>query len=119
MKRVALFALWIAACACAPKKPVTDGSGGGTGTATATGASCDDAKPAVTALYEAEAKATDQVDHDPSFVDDNVAMVMKDCAKDPARVARCATGAKDVASLEHDCLIPLDEEGSEGEEVDK
>ena len=108
----------VVACACPPKPKAAEAPGMGKDKGTET-VTCDAAKANVTAVYEAEAKATDQANHDPSFVDDNVAMVMKDCAKDPARVAKCAMGAKDVATLEHDCLIPLDEEGTEGTELAK
>jgi hypothetical protein len=66
-------------------------------------------------LYGADAKATDQATHDPTYVVDNVSIVAKDCARDPARVAACARGATSVAQLEHDCLVPLDEEGTEGD----
>jgi hypothetical protein len=96
---------------------------GGTGTGTASGSAaadpCGAAKPNVTALYEAEAKATDQTTHDPTFVGDNVEMVMKDCAKDPAKVGACAKAAASVPALEHDCLVPLDEEGTEGRGIGK
>jgi hypothetical protein len=108
MKR-ALIAIGLAACG--GKTPPPAGPGSGSATA---GPRCADATANVTALYEAEAKATDQATHDATFVDDNVAMVMKDCAADPAKVAPCARTAATVATLEKDCLIPLDEEGSEG-----
>ena len=108
MKR-ALFAIVLAACG-AKTKPV--GPGPGTGAIT-----CADATANVTALYQAEAKATDQATHDPTFVDDNVAMVIKDCAADPVKVAPCAKVAPSVAELEKQCLIPLDEEGTEGDKT--
>lgn len=112
--RIAIAAaLLIVACGGATKP-----SGKGTGTGTGTGTSQDVCGAAVAnarTLYEAEAKATDQATHDPSYVDDNVAMVAKDCAQDPAHVALCARGAASVAALEKDCLVPLDEEGTEGE----
>ena len=43
-------------------------------------------------------------------------MVMNDCAADPAsREVRGVRGP--VAQLEQQCLIPLDEEGTEGERL--
>ena len=108
MKR-ALLAIVLAACG-AKTKPIGPGPGPAT-------ISCADATANVTALYEAEAKATDQATHDVTFVDDNVAMVMKDCAADPAKVAPCAKTAPSVADLEQQCLIPLDEEGTEGQKT--
>jgi hypothetical protein len=114
------FVVMFAACACASKPATaTGGSGTGTGAGTASAADCASIKTPVTALYDAEAKATGAVDKDVTFVDDNVAMVMKDCAKDPGRVATCAAAATSAAQLEKDCLIPLDEEGTEGEKLAK
>jgi hypothetical protein len=111
---MASFIVWGAA-ACGGTKPPT-GAGSGSGSVAANDA-CAAAKPNVTALYEAEAKATDQTTHDPTYVDDNVAMVMKDCTKDPAKLGACAQAAKTVPALEHDCLVPLDEEGTEGKDL--
>jgi hypothetical protein len=111
MKRM-LISVALAGCACGAKKPT--GTGPGTGSPSASAVTCADATANVTALYQAEAKATDQATHDPTFVDDNVAMVMKDCAADPVKVAPCAKSAPSVAELETKCLIPLDEEGTEG-----
>ena len=49
------------------------------------------------------------------YVADNTAMVMNDCAKNPAKLAPCLAAAATVAELEQECLIPLDDEGTEGE----
>jgi len=113
--RAVLIAITLAAC----------GHGHPTGIGVASGSApsggsndpCATAKPNVTSLYTAEAQATDQTTHDSTYVDDNVAMVMKDCAKDPAKIGACAQVAKTVPALEHDCLVPLDEEGTEGKDL--
>ena len=110
----------LAACACKSKPgTVTSGSNGGTGAGTGNASACDGLQASVTALYEAEAKATGAAEKDATFVADNVAMVMKDCAQEPGRVARCAREAQSVAQLEKDCLIPLDQEGTEGDRLAK
>jgi hypothetical protein len=100
--------------ACGGARPTGNGSGAGSGTGSAADP-CEAAIANARSLYDAEAKATDQATHDPTFVDDNVSIVAKDCARDPARVAACARGATSVAQLEKDCLVPLDEEGTEGD----
>ncbi|HEY4244856.1 MAG TPA: hypothetical protein VGM88_33805 [Kofleriaceae bacterium] len=46
---------------------------------------------------------------------DNTHMVMIDCARNPAQVAPCAERANTVAALEHNCVIPLDPQGTEGD----
>ena len=50
---------------------------------------------------------------------DNVAMVMNDCNKDPAKVSACVGKASTVAELEAKCLKQLDDEGTEGNELKK
>ncbi len=109
-----LFAV-TAACACPSKQPapvVT--TGGGSGSAPAVTATCDGMKAKVAELYRAEAQAKEPKRVDDA-VADNTAMVMTDCAKDPARVAACLDKAQTVADIEKQCLAPLDEEGTEGE----
>src|SRR5580704_5558259 len=100
----------VAACCPGVPEPASAGSGGGsaTGQGSAAVTGCDVARAHVADLYRAELA-------NPALVDDNTAMVMKDCAKDPARVVVCAAGAKTVAELEHTCLIALDPEGTEGD----
>ncbi len=81
----------------------------GLGSATAA-TGCDGVRDHVKQLYTAELANA-------GLVDDNTAMVMKDCAKQPDRIAACAAAATSVAKLEHDCLIPLDAEGTEGDQL--
>ena len=77
--------------------------------APATAKTCNDVKPRVEDLYR-----TDPVSkRGPDFVGDNTAMVMNDCAKRPELVA-CLARVATVADLEHQCLIPIDDEGTEG-----
>lgn len=124
MKLAVLFTVVLAACACG-KKPETTGTGNGTGTGTGTGnpADCEGARGNVEKLYRADAEAEKAAAKDPSKVNveemvaDNTTMVMNDCAAQPGRVAACAGAAKTVAELEDSCLIPLDEEGTEGEQL--
>jgi hypothetical protein len=104
----------VIACSGSAKPDPVTGSGGSAGSAVATpptgNASCDAAKPHVEELYRGEVKTA-------QLVADNTAMVMTDCTTDPARVATCAANAKTVAELEKTCLIPLDEEGTEGDRL--
>jgi hypothetical protein len=41
----------------------------------------------------------------------NVDMVLTDCRRAPDRIAPCVERATDVATVEHDCMIQLDDEG--------
>ncbi len=113
MKRLAAVLLvLVSACACKNKPDTGPGDGSGTGTGTAS--TCDDIKDHVDGLYRADATAA-KLEHVDETVADNVAMVMTDCAATPAKVAPCASKARTVAELEQRCLIPLDDEGSEGD----
>jgi hypothetical protein len=127
MKRI--FAVMLA-CAvaggCSGKHDPTVGGGGGgntIGTGTGTGAkapptACDGIRAKVEQLYRAEAQAKEPKRVDEA-VADNTAMVMNDCAKAAAKVTACVNAASTVAEIEKKCLIPLDEEGTEGEELRK
>jgi hypothetical protein len=106
-----LFVSVLLACACPSKQgraPNGGGSGGG-GSAT-----CDSIRGKVEALYRAEAEATEP-ERVAEAVADNTTMVMNDCARAPARVTACVGRVGSVAELEKTCLIPLDDEGTEGE----
>jgi hypothetical protein len=116
----------IAAAGCPAKQgpgPTTgsQGSGGGAGPNVVTvkdAKTCEDVKPRVEQLYRAEA-----LQKEPKRVDeataDNTSMVMRDCAKDPARYVPCLASVPTVAELEKNCLVPLDDEGTEGEAMRK
>jgi len=107
-----LIVLALVACGSKNKE------GTGTGTGTGTQASCAQIQAHVTDLYKADAKAnvgSGTGENPDEEVADNVTMVMNDCAAKPDTVAPCAQAAKTVAELEQRCLLPLDDEGSEGD----
>lgn len=108
MKRAALFLL--VACACPSKKPAQSSN---VAPPVATATTCEGVKPRVEQLYRAEAQQKEPKRVDDA-VTDNTQMVMTDCSKDPAKIVPCLAKAPTVAALEKDCLIPLDDEGTEG-----
>jgi hypothetical protein len=116
MKLCAL-AMTLFACAC-PAKPATHTGGGSAGsdtTAPVTSATtCDGVKAKVEGLYRAEAQQKEPKRVDEA-VSDNTTMVMNDCVKDPAKFVPCLNKAATIAEIEKQCLIPLDDEGTEGE----
>ncbi len=83
---------------------------------TANATRCEDVKPRVEALYRADAQAKEPTRVDEA-VADNTTMVMNDCAKQPAVAVPCLAKVGSLTELEQRCLIPLDEEGTEGEEL--
>jgi hypothetical protein len=122
MKRWLVFAL-VVACACSSKNgPTTGGSQQGSGagsevavvTPPSNAKTCDEVKSRIEQMYRAEAQAKEPKRVDEAAAD-NTAMVMKDCATDPAKFVPCLAKAPTVAELEKSCLIPLDDEGTEGE----
>jgi hypothetical protein len=116
-----LVLLVLVACAC-PNKQTTGPStgsgatgGGGVVTPPVTNANtCDEVKPRIEQLYRTEAQ-TREPKRVEDFVADNTAMVMADCAKDPARFIPCISRAPTVSDLEKQCTVPLDDEGTEGD----
>ena len=42
---------------------------------------------------------------------------MNDCAKAPAKLTACIAAITTVAELEARCLIPIDDEGTEGDKL--
>jgi hypothetical protein len=113
MRLAKLWLVWtLVACACPSKTtPVIGGGGGSGGSAVAT--TCDGVKPRVEAMYRADAQQN-QPARVEEAVSDNTTMVMNDCAKDGKLVA-CLAKVATIAELEKTCLIPLDDEGTEGE----
>ncbi len=116
-----LVALAVSACSS------THGTGAGSGSMGSSGVTappvanaktCDDVKPRVEQMYrgEAQIKEPKRVDE---AVADNTAMVMRDCAKDPAKAVPCLAAAGSVVELEKQCLVQLDDEGTEGEALGK
>ena len=122
-----LWLVWFALVACAcPSKPATTGAGGsgagsaagsavaqGSGVAPVTATTCDGIKARVEAMYRAEAQQKEPARVE-EVTSDNTTMVMNDCTKDPKLVA-CLAKVATIAELEKTCLIPLDDEGTEGE----
>jgi hypothetical protein len=113
--------LLLVACACPSKKPSVpatasgEGSGAHTGSdAVAAASTCEGARSKVEQLYRAEAQ-TKEPKRVEDAVADNTKMVMNDCAKDPAKVVPCLASVQSVADLEKQCLVPLDDEGTENE----
>ena len=99
-------------CAC-PQKPATP-TGGGSGSGSAVASTCDAVKPKIEQLYRAEGQQREPKRVD-EYVADNTHMVMTDCAKQPDKAVACINAAQTVADVESKCLIPLDEEGTEGD----
>jgi hypothetical protein len=110
MKRAVLLVL--VACACPSKKPVVAQTPAGSAAPVATATTCDGVKPHVEQLYRAEAQQKEPKRVEDA-VADNTQMVMNDCSKDPGKTVPCLAKAASVAELEKDCLIPLDDEGTE------
>ena len=111
MKAIVLV-LVIAACS-APAATTTT-----TTTSTAppptTAATCDSVKPRVEAMYRAEGQQREPKRVD-EYVSDNTTMIMNDCVANPAKLAPCLAAAATVAQMEQECVIPLDDDGTEGE----
>lgn len=117
MRWLVLLALGACSSTSAGSAPTGPGGGSNAGPPVTTSAtSCADVKSRVEALYRAEAEAKEPTRVDEA-VADNTAMVMNDCAKQPAAAVPCLAKTSSVAELEQTCLIPLDEEGTEGEEL--
>lgn len=116
MKRVlCLVMVTIVACACPSKATkTTAGSGSGSGSAPPVAGGCEGAKAKVEAMYRVDAQATEPKRVEDA-VADNTAMVMAECAKDPAKVSACIASAATTKELEVTCLPHLDDEGTEGD----
>lgn len=110
---VAIAATLVSAC---PGKSGPPAGGGGSGGDPAR--LCEGLRPKIERLYRADAAAKEPQRVDEA-VADNTAMVMNDCLRAPARVAPCVDRVAAVAEIEQQCLLPLDDEGSEGEELRK
>jgi len=98
--------------ACCPPPAATPHAGSDTQVVPANG--CDAARAKVEAMYRADAEIKEPKRIDDATAD-NVAMVMKDCAKAPDKVGACLANATSTADIETKCLAPLDEEGTEGD----
>lgn len=115
MKRWVLLA--VLASGCTGKQttaPTGTGSQQGSGVPVAGAKTCADVQAKVEALYRAEAEVKEPK-RVAEAVADNTAMVMNDCNKDPGKAVPCLVKAQSVSELEQQCLVPLDDEGTEGE----
>ena len=101
----------IAACGSPSPRPVPPAPPAPPSSAAAT---CASVRSRVEALYRAEAQQREpgRVDE---YVSDNTTMIMNDCVKNEAKLAPCIAATPSVPAMEHDCVIPLDDEGTEGE----
>jgi hypothetical protein len=115
MKSLVLVAL-LAACSSKTHPPGTPGSGSGSNVVV-TNASCDEVRPKVEELYRAEARAKEPKRVEEA-VSDNTQMVMGDCVKTNGKIAPCVKAASTVEAIEA-CLVPIDDEGTEGEAFKK
>ena len=113
----------VAAVACSSTHstgPGSGSSGSGPGSAppVANAKTCEDVRPRVEQMYrgEAQVKEPKRVEE---AVADNTTMAMNDCAKDPAKTVPCLASAGSIAELEKQCLIQLDDEGTEGQALAK
>jgi hypothetical protein len=114
MKRWIVVALLGAGCPGKPPVPPVEASAGG-GSAP-TGTSCDAMRPKVEQLYRAEPRGREPAQV-AEVVADNTTMVMNDCRKAPDKVTACIAAATNVRELEARCLVPIDDEGTEGDSV--
>ena len=94
------------------------GSGLGSAPPVANAKTCDEVKTRVEQMYRSEAQVKEPKRVEQA-VADNTTMVMNDCAKDPAKAVPCLAKARSVAELEKQCLIQLDDEGTEGQALVK
>jgi hypothetical protein len=118
MKWPILLALLGGACSSQPRPgpgPAPTGSGSASGVKP-TGTVCDAQRAKIEQLYRARAR-----DREPSRVEeavaDNTTMVLNDCVQAPDKTAACIAAATTVQDLEARCLVPLDDEGTEGDKL--
>jgi hypothetical protein len=112
----------LVALACGPGKPVAPPGGDGSAHDTAccttagTATACAAVRGKIEQLYRTEATAREPARVNEA-VADNTAMAMADCARDPAKVSACITAVTTAAELDARCLLPIDDEGTEGDKL--
>jgi hypothetical protein len=105
---VALFA-----CGSPSKPPeVPTGEAGGV----PSGTTCEAMRGKIEQLVRAGSREPDPA-RLAERVADNTTMVMNDCRKAPDQTTACIAAAASVQELEARCLVPLDDEGTEGDSV--
>jgi len=102
------------ACGC-PSKPA-EAPTGGTGEAggVPSGTTCEAMRGKVEQLVRAGTREPDPA-RLAERVADNTTMVMNDCRKAPDKTTACIAEATSIQELEARCLVPLDDEGTEGD----
>ena len=110
MRWLALVMLVAACPGKPPSGPGGSGSGSGSGEPVAT---CEALRGKLEQLYRAEATEREPKRVD-DYVADNTTMVLADCAKQGDVAIRCIDAAASIAEIESRCVVPLDDEGSEG-----
>lgn len=103
--------LFLVACSGKATPPVTGGGG-----SNPPASECEALRGKLEKLYRDEAEAKEPK-HVEGAVADNTAMVLADCAKEPGKVAPCVQLAASVAEIESKCVRPIDDEGSEGNDL--
>jgi hypothetical protein len=106
----------LVACGHAERPPHEPTAGSGSAAGGVRGGPCDAVRGRVEQLYRAQARAAEPARVDEA-VADNTAMVMTDCAQTPEKTAACITAATSVKDLEARCLVPIDDEGTEGDRL--
>lgn len=107
----------LVSASCGTKPPATSGEGGG-----AAASLCEAQRTKVEQLYrraalEREPAGSASAARIDEQVADNTAMVMNDCVLDPQARASCIAAATSVSEIQARCLIPLDDEGTEGDRI--
>ncbi len=103
--------LFLVACSGKSSPPVT-----GSGSNPPVSGACEAQRPKLEKFYRAEAEAKEPKHVDGAVVD-NTQMVLNDCVRDPQRVSACVRDATSVAEIESRCLRPIDDEGTEGNDL--
>ena len=106
------LAIVMLVAACPGKPPAGPGGGSGSGGEPRV-ATCEALRGKLEQLYRAEATEREPKRVD-EYVADNTAMVIADCAKQGDVAIRCIDAAASIPEIESKCVVPLDEDGSEG-----
>ena len=97
--------------ACSSKSGGPSGPGVG-GADDGGSARCEALGTRVADLYRGETPADTNPELAAELVEANTHMVISDCSANPARAIPCIESSRTVQSLESNCVIPLDDEGT-------
>ncbi len=106
----AIVAIW--ACLGCPRAGTKGSSQGDGGDAPPSSDGCEQIRLRVRMLYTKNLAPGESAELASDLLQANVDMVLADCRASPERVLPCVKSAAQVAQLERDCLIPLDDEGT-------